>query len=286
MRPTGVLTIVGADGEGDPKDPHCKVTLTAMVEGYQESMAENTVEIAKKDQGALVVPDNPYGAGGANIYLAAGESVDIVNAPVDGVGTLEYGRPDADNAVCEVQPNGTVAILAAAGTDDDCLVQARWAGDENNEASDLATLVTVTVKPTADADLTWDVANTYGGASATLKVGADALAIGTAPSATNAGDPEYRSVSMDTCTVDAAGAVTAVGVGDCFIQFRYLGGAGGSDKAASAWSASREAISNYQRGSPRILRCRFLRCHSYRCDGGNTGIGQCSGRRGNRRLHP
>ena len=245
---TGVLTIVGADGadeDGDPAtptNPHCKVTLTAMKDGYSEKMAEQMVEIAKKAQDPLTVPDNPYGVGGANIYLAAGDSVDIVNAPVDGVGVLEYGRPDEDAEVCEVQPNGTVAILAGAAKDDDCLVQARWAGDENNEASDLVTLVTVTVRDAAEADLTWDVANTYGGASATLKVGADALAIGTAPSATDAGSPEYRSASMDTCTVAADGAVTAVGVGDCFIQFRYLGGSGTNDKAASAWSESREAI--------------------------------------------
>ena len=245
---TGVLTIVGADGadeDGDPAtptNPHCKVTLTAMKDGYSEKMAEQMVEIAKKAQDPLTVPDNPYGVGGAEIFLAAGDSVNIVNAPTGGIGTLEYGRPDADAGICEVQPNGTVAILAGAAKDDDCLVQARWAGDENNEASDLVTLVTVTVRDAAEADLTWDVANTYGGASATLKVGADALAIGTAPSATDAGSPEYRSASMDTCTVAADGAVTAVGVGDCFIQFRYLGGSASNDKAASTWSESREAI--------------------------------------------
>ena len=208
---TGALTIERAGT--------CAVTVSASRSGYSDQMDTETITVAKAAQALLVSPASPYGGLSA---LKNGESVEILAEATGGHGGVEYQKTGS----CSVDSDGAVTANAASGT---CLVQARWRGDENYEASTSYTdLVTLTMVSGASSAPTWG-SNPYDN-NPTVG-GVEPLA--TAPTGSGTGNIGYRSANDKQCrVVGATGAVIGVAAGDCTVQARYTGD---SSTGPSGW---------------------------------------------------
>ena len=84
---SGALTLSGADVAGQD----CRVTLTAVAEGYLDSSMEVTVVINKGSQSLSVT--NPYGTAAG---VGNGETLEIVNPPMGGHGNVYYHTASAN----------------------------------------------------------------------------------------------------------------------------------------------------------------------------------------------
>ena len=228
---SGALTIVGADGGGRS----CEVVLSASRDGYEVETLGWQVVISKKPQADLVVVNPPYGQS-LSLALDSSISLTVINPPTGGVGNVDYRLQDPAGSCAIDDETGEVTVRTGVtpSDGDTCVVDARWKGDENNApsanwTSNIATIYlrTPQVMPTWSSD-------PYGN-NPTAHVDAP-LNIVNAPNGTT-GAPEYRSNTEDVCTVDySTGAVTGVAVGDCELQFRFVGTGNVSGAAASDWS--------------------------------------------------
>ena len=211
---TGALTILAAGS--------CEVTLSADVSGYAGQSQVQTVTVAKKPQG-LTAPDNPYGGAAT---LKNGETLEMINPPTGGIGEVAYG---VTSGTCTVDgAGGAVTGGAASGN---CVVKAKWTGDENNAESadvDIATIAMVAAG--SDAPV-WS-SSPYG--SNPLVDGAAVALANGAISNTGVGAAEYRSATLEFCTVAADGSVTGIGAGTCRVEARFVGDA---TNGASAWTS-------------------------------------------------
>ena len=216
---TGLLTLTGADVNGGRA---CMVTLTADRSGYAQSTASVTVTIGKGTQ-TLTVPTAPYGSAAS---VNNGDSLEIINAPVGGHGTLEYQK---NAGSCTVDGASGEITADASGTTA-CVVEARWAvvPESNYADSAWATLATIAVVAAAnDATPTW-ATTPY----APNPVVGGTKALDNAITNSGTGALEYRSTTTGVCTIAADGTVTGVSAGSCTVEARFVGD---SSKGASAW---------------------------------------------------
>ena len=228
---TGALTIVGATA-GTALT--CEVTLTASRSGYTDSSAPAvTVTIAKKAQRFngwgfdVGDADNAHGGGS----VSPGDSIEIVNFPTDGVGTLKY-RISSGASHFTIDPDtGTVTANADATVGVVAVIDAQYQGDDNHGVSNWIDISVLQTVNNSQSQPSWN-SDPYG-ASPSVVVGETKI-IDTAPTG-GSGDVKYRSTTLDICTVGwNTGAVMGVSAGTCSLVFRYHGGSG---NASSPWSA-------------------------------------------------
>ena len=185
---TGALTILGAD-IADTRS--CEVTMSAIRSGYSEQTVNHTVTVAKGEQD-ITAPDDPYGGVST---LETGGTLGIVTPPTGGVGTLVY-TIKSGGAACTIDGDGTVTGASATG---DCVVQARWDGDENHNPSMDVDIATITIVGAASPDPVWGT-SPYGGSAV---VDAEVLPTNSTISnlGSGVGNPQYRSQTPATCSV-------------------------------------------------------------------------------------
>ena len=233
----GALTLASATGDGVT----CEVTLTAKVQGYNEGTQTVAVTISKADQ-SLSPPSNAYGSV-ASVQNSG--TLELINAPTGGFGTLEYQASSGD---CTVDSANGGITASASGTTA-CEVQAKWGGDDNHNPSDFATIATIAVVASAnDAVPTWSAAPyasnpTVGGAA--VNIAADAIS----NTGAGTGAVEYSSGTPEYCSVDLAnGDLSGTGAGSCIVRARFVGD---SSKGASDWADS-PSITIDQGGHPAL----------------------------------
>ena len=142
---SGALTLTGADNTGTRS---CAVTVTGNRQGYLEDTASVTVTINKANQ-TLTVPAAPYGSAAS---ISNGATLEIVNAPSGGHGSVQYQKSSGS---CSVD-GSTGTITADASGTTACVVEAKWSGDGNYADSSWAAFSGVTVVGAAnDATPTW-----------------------------------------------------------------------------------------------------------------------------------
>ena len=151
----------------------------------------------------------PYGSaptvGGSAVAMGAGA---ITNA---GNGNPEYNSKTPD--ICGVDASSGALSGLAAGT---CTLRARFSGDTTKGASAWTDSPEITVEKGTHPALAPDA---YG-ASASVRVG-ETLELATAP--VGYGDATYTTTTDTVCSVDKAGVITALAVGDCTIQVAFAG---------------------------------------------------------------
>ena len=160
---------------------------------------------------------NPYGS--SPQLKADGNHLTIKNPPPEnhGHGDLEYSS--TDTSVCEV--NSTSGEIDPI-TGGNCVIQARYTGDENYHPSDFSELITIAVIKFTQPPLVAP-SQPYG-SSPTLTVGVGNLSIDNPPEATGYTPVEYRPQNGDdtTCEVDGTtGEVTPRTAGDCVVEARF-----------------------------------------------------------------
>ena len=221
---SGVLTIVGADNTTAGSERSCLVTLTANKDGYQEQRQEHTVTIGKKPQADLSAT-NPYGG---VTSLQNGATLEIVNPPSGGIGDVIYGLSSGTCSV--VGDNGDVTAEASTGN---CVVKAWWTGDDNNAASAEVDIATIAMVAGSGTDPIWS--STPYGSNPSVGGAAVALANNAITNvAAGAGALEYKSGTLEVCSVASNGEVSGVaaGVDACIVQARFVGDA---THGASSW---------------------------------------------------
>ena len=227
---SGALTILAADRAADENNGieaiSCMVTATASKDGYEDKISDPiTVGIAKADNVTLTAWENPYPVG----TIAHDEILVLSPAdmPTDGQGSLSYSATGS----CTVEASIGEVTAAASGTDA-CVVKVKWSGDDNYAQSNEVTLATIEVSAAGNnhTDPVWDNAPYTG-----QKVGVT-VDIANAIPVTNSGVLEYRGLSRDICTIDAAsGALSGVAAGECMVGARFMGGGG---KLPSDWAST------------------------------------------------
>ena len=208
---TGALTLIGATVETSLT---CTVTINASSNGYQGESTSQTVIINKAAQ-TLSPPDNPYGSATS---VTIGEELTILNPPDNGKGSVIYGKK---NGSCTVD-TGNGSLTTTGATTENCVVQARWSGDDNHAPSPDATIATIKMVSTSNpaAKPVWGsnpyLTNPVVGGSSVAPV---------APTGSGTGSLEYKSKTPDKCSVNnATGAVTGLTAGDgCIVQARFTG---------------------------------------------------------------
>ena len=203
----------------------CPVTVEATRTGYNSVSQTVTIQVGKGEQ-TLSWPSNPYGNSPA---LSYGGTLAIVNVPTAGQGSILYeAAPDTTN--CSVNNIGTITGNRVGV----CIIRARYSGNATYEASDWAVGLNINITP-ASQTFSWP-SNPYG-ANPSLVVGAD-IVLSNSPSS-GSGTIQYRATN-DRCTVNGAGVVRGMHVGDCTVEGRY-GGVTGTH-SPSAWVAISTAI--------------------------------------------
>ena len=165
-------------------------------------------------------PSNPYGS---RPSLAIGDSLALSNPIQGGEGTLSFQARGASN--CTVTQEGVVES-SAAGV---CIVEARWLGDSNWEATSWRELLNIPVgSKEAQSGISWPP-HPYG-TDPSLNVD-QTLSLVNVPTG-GTGNLEYQSLNQAVCTVSGRGGVAGVSVGSCQINVRWTGN---SNQAPTPW---------------------------------------------------
>ena len=141
---------------------------------------------------------------GASPTVSRGSTLDVVTEPTGGQGALEYRSGMAGNGACSVD---TTTGQITGSLNGNCVVEARWAGNTNYDASDWSVVQTITV---GAGLLSIDTLPSFTG---TLAVGGSLTP--SAPVSTPAGTASYALADGETnCTLDSAstGQVTGSSV--------------------------------------------------------------------------
>ena len=166
-------------------------------------------------------PSRPYGT---EPSLAMGDSLNLVSPITGGFGTLAFRATGTSS--CTVTQGGLVKAESAGG----CLVEARWSGDDDWEATDWHELLSVTVGTKQAQTFAWP-SNPYG-VGPSLNVGAT-LALA-APITGGIGSLRYDSSATTVCTVSNGGLIRALIVGTCSISARW---SGDGTRAPTPWQS-------------------------------------------------
>ena len=213
VSPEGTLTITGVGS--------CIVEATATKTYYATAKDSVTIEITKAAQ-SFSWPNNPYGASPA--LQVGGSALSLQAQMTAGQGTIQYQSQDV--SICTVVAAGTITPVGA-GT---CIIEARYTGNANYEASSWTALAGITVAKGTQTFVWPD--NPYG-ASPSLTVGGSTLALENIPSA-GKGVIQYQSQAVSICTVLVDGTITPKGAGSCVILARY---ASNTNYESSSWTA-------------------------------------------------
>ena len=219
---TGILTLLGASGG----NVSCRIVLSAVLDNYLDGTVEQLVTINKGNQ-SLEVPDNPYGN---VVSLVNSGQLELLNSPHGGFGNLNY-RSGGD---CTVAGNGNVTANSSGSSD--CVIEARWAGDDNYNPSSFSRIAAIPIVSSSNsAAPTWITVPysgnpVVGGAAVSLAAGAISNVAG------GTGVVEYRSGTLEVCSVEASnGALSGVTAGNCIVQARFVGS---NSQGASLWTDS------------------------------------------------
>ena len=216
---TGALEIVAAGT--------CQVTVTASLGGYGDQSVAQTITVAKR--AAVGSIDNPYGV----TSLANGETLEVVNPPSGGVGTVSYSKSSGD---CSVDGDGTVTANAASGA---CVVNVEYSGDENHSVATLP--FRLAMVGSASPDPVWN-SSPYPAATVGATVNPNAFT----NASSGAGEAQYRTSTPGVCSVNGAyGALTGVSVGNCQVHARFSGNA---TTGVSGWANA--AVVAVGKGTP------------------------------------
>ena len=162
--------------------------------------------------------------------MAIGGELAILNPPDNGKGSAIYSKKSGS---CSVD-TGSGLLTTSGATAEDCVVQARWSGDDNHAPSPDTTIATVTMVSASNvaAKPTWG-SNPY----LTNPMVGGASVAPVAPTGSGPGALEYKSKNPDECSVNTAtGAVTGLAAGSgCVVQARFVGNA---STGASPWADS------------------------------------------------
>ena len=185
-----------------------------------------TITVNKRTQSDLAWSGHPYDS--ATPSVGFGATLAIATAEPTGQGDVEYRVASGDTSHCEVATDGTVTPLAA-GIGEDCVIEARFAGNATYEASGYVTIATVSITKGTQSAFAWTDGNhPYGSASPRVTYG-NTLSISTTVP-TGQGAVEYRVASGSTnyCEVAADGTVTPLLEGlelNCEIEAQFAGNA-------------------------------------------------------------
>ena len=142
---SGVLSIVTAGS--------CSITATPSLAGYgtrNHAGITQAFTIAKATQNAPAGWSNPYGAT-PSVTVGNTLPLDTSSTAPTGQGTLEYQVKTGSTTYCTVGTDGTVSPLAA-GAGNNCIIQARFAGNANYRSSDYGDIATIAVVSSVDQD--------------------------------------------------------------------------------------------------------------------------------------
>ena len=198
-------------------------TITLYFAGDTNTLPTNAltvleIEVGKGPQ-AFNIWTNPYGA--SPRLKAGGDPLNIKNTPPEdnGYGDLEYSS--LDETICEV--NATSGTITPVDGGKDCVVQARYTGNDNYEASNVVDLITISIRKFNQPRELVAPTAPYG-TSPALIVGEGTLTIVNAPAADGLTPVGYRPLNGDEsfCTVDAtSGEVTPISAGSCVVEAHY-----------------------------------------------------------------
>ena len=201
---TGAVTGTGAGSN------NCLIDVTLSKDAYNDLVRRYTISVGKGSQSAPPTNSNPYGTSPA--VALDGTALGIETAPASGQGDLVYSVHSDDTAKCAVDSSTGAVTAKVAGVGGTCRIQAKYAGDANYLASELATVDTVTVEEGVWGNVAWSgyspATGTVGGTSPTLQP----------PTSTPEADGwVYSTTAAGTvCTVNTStGVLTFNGVGSC-----------------------------------------------------------------------
>ena len=189
---------------------NCEIKLTLSRTNYASVSNTYTISVQKGNQGDPPTNGAPYGSNPTLVFGAAAKAV--TNALTAGQGDLVYSVHTSDTSYCSVAADGAVTA-SAAGVDNDCRIQAKYAGNANWNESNVVTIATIGITGASWGTVT---APTYSAGTITFGDNAPTLTAGT-PAASNPSADSWTWSATGPCSV-AAGAVTISGAGTCVVK--------------------------------------------------------------------
>ena len=124
---------------------YCRISVVGRANGYSDyiSVIPVTLSVQKGNQNPPSGWSDPYGS---NPTLAVGAgplALDTSSAP-SGEGSFEYRIANGDSGFCSVSSDGSVTAKPA-GAGEDCVVRARFAGNDNYRSSNWANIATIVI---------------------------------------------------------------------------------------------------------------------------------------------
>ena len=190
----------------------CLVDVVLSKTGYADADHQYSISVGKGTQDDPATNGNPYGT---TPTLAVGASPKgISNALAAGQGALVYNVHSGDTANCQVD-SGTGAVTAkAAGADNDCRIQAKYAGNANYLESGVSTIATIGIEKGDFTGVAWT-----GYASSPVLFSDTPPTVNTPSSTPTTTTWTYTSTTTSVCTVNSGtGALTFVSVGTCTVE--------------------------------------------------------------------
>ena len=168
------------------------------------------IPVAKVAQSALVWPPDPYGPGAA---LSYNQTLNIVTPPTGGgIGVVQYRSITPGQ--CTVDGLGSITGRGIGN----CVIEARWSGDRNTEASPLRYQHTHCCLQGLARTLIWPE-NAYGNNPVIDGI----LSLVIFPTG-GLGSVQFRSQDNNVCVVDSeTGDIIGVRPGTCNIEARWSG---------------------------------------------------------------
>ena len=180
----------------------------------------HTVVIAKASQLSTAIANwsEPYGANPSITFGTAGSKKAISATKPTGQGAIEFKLHSGDRSFCTIGRNSGEVTLLAAGAGQQCLVQARFAGNTNYMSSNFVNIATINTSKGTFAGVAW---SGYGaGQSANKATFGDSALTANAPASTPTATWTYSTTSANTiCTLNTAnGTLTVTGAGSCVVK--------------------------------------------------------------------
>ena len=204
---TGAVTGTGAGSN------NCLIDVTLSKDAYNDLVRTYTISVGKGSQSAPPTNVNPYGSSPS--VALDGTALGIETALASGQGDLIYSVHSSDGSKCGVDSATGAVTAKVAGVGGTCRIQAKYAGNANYRASDLATIDTVAIGQGSWGNVAWT-----GYSPATATVGGTSPTLQSPTSTPEADGWTYSTTAAGTvCTVNTStGALTLNGVGNCPVK--------------------------------------------------------------------
>ena len=204
---TGAVTGIGAGTD------NCLIDVTLSKDAYNDLVRTYTISVGKGSQSTPLTNVNPYGSSPA--VALDGTALGIETALASGQGDLVYSVHSSDGTKCSVDSATGAVTAKVAGVGGTCRIQAKYAGNANYRASDLATIDTVAIGQGSWGNVAWT-----GYSPATATVGGTSPTLQSPTSTPEADGWTYSTTAAGTvCTVNTStGVLTLNGVGNCPVK--------------------------------------------------------------------